>query len=632
MLESRDLMLSLSSAARRPALAGLVALGSTLLYGHAAYSPQEGEYSLTRGRLGDQTHPSVSVGAEGGFVAWEDYSTDGNGLGVSARALNNSLSPVTAQTFRVNESTAGDQSAAVVQVLPGGGAMFAWQGGTAGQEDVFIRVVGADGLLATPEVRVNVHTAKAQTEPKLALLKDGNLVVVWTSLDQDGSMQGVFGRRITAAGAPLGDEFQVNTFTGYNQRSPSVGALDDGDFVVVWVSENQRYENSVDLLARRYNGDGTADSGEVLVTGSRTLSANPVITAAGDGRFVIAWSSESLSELKHGWDVIACAYDLAGNPIGGPVRLNQFTLGHQYGPRLAANGSTVLVTWTAEYQDGSRESVYGRWMNTEGVAVGDEFQVNTWTISRQIHPDVASDGAGRFVVAWSSYVGGDASFEVLAQRYAETEVLLQPAPPYVSALDPYTLLVSWPELAGYADAVSYRVYVDGAAEPMLATGLFLRLEDLTPASEHTFRLAYQTAEGSISPRSEPASGKTWGRDLNFDGLADDWQAQYWGTDGKQWAAAWEDSDGDGARNVDEFLAGTDPTDSASVLRVRLSVTPDGCLVQWEGTPGSLYQLQGSPELKAWADIEGPRLAVGAEIGVVVPFSSGAAYYRVIRIR
>lgn len=565
-------------------------------------------------------------------MVWEDYSTDGNGLGISARALNNSLSPVTAQTFRVNETIAGDQSAAAVQALPGGGAIFVWQGGVAGQEDIFARVVGPNGVLASPEIRVNTHTESAQTAPKLALLTDGNLVVVWTSLGQDGSMEGVYGQRLDPSGARLGDEFRVNVFTSFNQRSPVVGALADGDFVVVWVSENQRYENSVDLLARRFNRDGSPDSNEVLVTTSRTLSANPAIASAGDRGFVIAWSSQSLAELKHGWDVIACAYDLAGSPIGGPVRLNQFTLGHQYAPRLAANDSTLLVVWTAEYQDGAREAVFGRFMTSEGVAVGDEFQVNTWTISRQIYPDVASDGNGRFLAAWSSYVGGEASFEVLAQRYAAVEVLLPPAPPYVAALDPYTLFVSWPELAGYADAVSYRLYVDGAAEPKVTTEAFLRLENLSPASTHSFRLAYQSAGGSLSPLSEAATGTTWGRDLNFDGLSDDWQARYWGTDSKGWGAAWQDSDGDGASNVNEFLAGTDPTDRTSVLRVRLSVTPDGSVVQWEGSAGSLYQLQSSPDLKTWMDVEGPRFAVGADLEVLVPFSSSAAYYRVIRIR
>ena len=38
----------------------------------------------------------------------------------------------------------------------------------------------------------------------------------------------------------VGNEFLVNQFTSYNQRTPAVAALTDGGFVVAWVSEQQR--------------------------------------------------------------------------------------------------------------------------------------------------------------------------------------------------------------------------------------------------------------------------------------------------------------------------------------------------------------------------------------------------------
>ena len=47
---------------------------------------------------------------------------------------------------------------------------------------------------------------------------------------------GIFGQRFDAAGAPLGGEFQVNTFTTGTQYLPHVGRAADGRFVVVWTS------------------------------------------------------------------------------------------------------------------------------------------------------------------------------------------------------------------------------------------------------------------------------------------------------------------------------------------------------------------------------------------------------------
>lgn len=633
MLESRDLMLSLSRAARRPALAGLVAIGTTLLAGQPAFSPLEGEFSLTRGLPGDQTHPSLSITAAGGYVVWQDYASDGQGLGLTARALNNSLSPVVPRSFRVNETIAGDQQNPVVRMLPDGSAAFVWQSGPAGQEDIFARFVSPDGLFLGGEIRVNSFTQGPQTDPQIALLEDGNLVVVWTSFGQDGSMAGVFAQRLSPTGAKLGPEFRVNVVTQFNQRSPAVAGLADGDFIVVWISEQQRFENSVDLFARRFKADGTPVTGEVLVTASANLSANPTIVRAGNDRFVIAWSSQSLTELRHGWNVIACAYNLAGVPQGDPVRLNEFTLGHQYAPKLAANGSTVLVTWTSEYQDGSREGIFGRFFSTEGTPLGNEFQVNTLAISRQIYPAVAADGQDRFLVAWSSYVGGNVSFEILAQRFASSETLAKPAAPSLIPLDSYSMMASWPELAGYAGVVNYRVFVNGASQPVVTTEPFHILTDLAPGSLHTVRVAYQTGSGQISPLSDPAVASTWGRDHNWDGLPDDWQRQYWGDDPKKWPPPHVDSDGDGATNLEEFLAGTDPTDPTSVLRVRIEGVPGGSLVSWTGVPGNVYQLMASTDLRTWESVDGLRFATGPNLSVAIPASTTAAtYYRVIRIR
>ncbi|RME92351.1 MAG: fibronectin type III domain-containing protein [Verrucomicrobia bacterium] len=616
---------------KRPALAGLLALGTSLLHGQPGFSPQEGEYSLTRGLVGDQVLPALSLSAQGGYLVWQDASIDAAGLGIAARKLNNSLSPEVARTFRVNETTEGDQENAQVQLLPDGGAVFVWQGGPQGDQDIYARILGPDGVFRTGEFRVNSTSADHQSDPRVALLKDGNLVVVWTSIGQDGSMKGVYGQRLAPDGSKIGPEFRVNDFTEFNQRSPAVAGLPDGDFVVVWVTEQQRFLNSVDLMARRFHADGTPVSGEALVNNNTNVCANPVIAAAPNGDFVIAWSSLATGNLYEYWDVLVKAYAPDGTPRGNPVRVNEFIPGPQFGPSLAVQDGVVLVTWTSTFQDGSREGVYGRLMSTRGEPLGGEFRVNTLTTSRQIQPVAAADGAGRFLVAWSSYVGGPASFEILAQRYAGGSVVPRPAPPFVAALDSYTLQVSWPELAGFEGDIQYEVYVDGSGTPLTTRNGFVRLENLAPGSSHQVRLAY-VVDGRPSELSDAATGTTWGRDYNFDGLPDDWQKLHWGDNPKDWPAPTADVDGDGARNVDEFLAGTDPTDTASVLRVNIAPTDQGILLSWPAVVGSVYQLQVSTNLTQWADLDSPRFAPQPEIHLVAPPAAAASYYRVIRIR
>ena len=76
-----------------------------------------------------------------------------------------------------------------------------------------------------------------------------------------------------------------------------------------------------------------------------------------------------------------------------------------------------------------------------------------------------------------------------------------------------------------------------------------------------------------------------------------WQLQYFGGANNPQAAPTADPDGDGADNMSEFLAGTNPRNSASVFRV-LSVSPQGndLLVTWQTAGGHTNILQSSGSL------------------------------------
>ena len=77
----------------------------------------------------------------------------------------------------------------------------------------------------------------------------------------------------------------------------------------------------------------------------------------------------------------------------------------QYAPRISAIGGDYLIVWTSLWEDGSREGVYGQFVHEDGSMVGGEFRVNTTTVSQQMQPTVASDGAEQFLVVWTSFTG-----------------------------------------------------------------------------------------------------------------------------------------------------------------------------------------------------------------------------------
>jgi hypothetical protein len=83
------------------------------------------------------------------------------------------------------------------------------------------------------EFQVNTYTTGSQNRSFVATDADGDFVVVWNS---ENIVHSVRGQRFASNGSMEGAEFQVNTATTGAQKYPSVAADADGDFVVVWPS------------------------------------------------------------------------------------------------------------------------------------------------------------------------------------------------------------------------------------------------------------------------------------------------------------------------------------------------------------------------------------------------------------
>jgi hypothetical protein len=620
------------------------------------FGPVGGEYDIVGAIPGDQTRAQVAVGPNGGYVVWQDNTSDGDGLGIAARRLDGTLS-ATLSTFRVNAKSAGDQENAQLAITKQGGAVFVWQGGANQLAAIFARVLLADGTFAGEEIQVNTHSNGLQTSPAVAVLNDGGIVVVWTSVGQDGSMAGVYGQRLSPSGAKVGSEFRINVSTQLNQRNPAVVALAGGGFAVAWVSEKQKsvvhatdekgqlaeassgapiYD--VGIYAGLYHASGQVARAEFRLDQGLNICATPALAASGTGGFTGVWGEQpgplsgQGAAAPVGWDICARTFAASGEATSAGSRLNSHTYGDQLYPRIAGLAGQHMAVWTSMGQDGSFEGVYQRMIDpSNGALLGSETQVNSTIRGPQVYPSVAADGGNRFVAIWSGFVSAVAGYDLYGQRYATVDLLPLPDRPYVSALSQSKLSVTWPVLAGYT-GVRYELLVDSASEPVVVEGNSFVVAQLSAGSSHTIKLAYRLSDGRRSSFSESTTGKTWSDDENFDGLPDDWQSGFWGANRAKWAAASLDSDGDGASNIQEFLAGTNPLEEKSVLSLQIVPGGQGSLVQWNTQPGSIYQVQMTSDFTTWADASGLRLATGATDSIPAVGDAGVSYYRVVRQR
>jgi hypothetical protein len=333
----------------------------------------------------------------------------------SAPALSQALRRV-GTAFQVNVVTEGNQYSSSIAATADG-FVVVWRSSdllSVNSLGIFSRRVSSNGTPVGLEFLVNERTTGVQSSPQVASGADGDFVVVWRATDGGGD--GVFGRRFSSSGLALGGEFQVNEVTIGNQNSPHVGARADGDFVVVWTSSPQdgSYEG---VFARRFASSGAAQGGEFQVnTYTLNYQYNYSVGVDSDGDFVVLWSSNNQDGSAEG--MFAQRYDIAGVPLALEFQVNVTTLGSQDRGRVGVGEhGDFVAAWQSQNQDGSSTGVFARRFDSAGAGLGSEFQINRHTAGDQTPFSTLREPDGAFVVGWSGTGPGVASGGIFSRRF-----------------------------------------------------------------------------------------------------------------------------------------------------------------------------------------------------------------------
>ncbi|HSY18252.1 MAG TPA: hypothetical protein VK815_07965 [Candidatus Acidoferrales bacterium] len=311
-----------------------------------------GEFLVNEFTSFNQRTPAVAATANGGFVvAWVSEqeriippslgTNDVNGgvtysanqivtpsVDIYARQFTSTGTPVTDE-FRVNTAnnvTANPSVAAATD----GTFMVAW-GEKDGQVqangwDIYARSFDTNGT-GGASIRVNTHLDGDQYTPHVSSL-GVDYLVIWTSLGQDGSFQGVYGQFMRTGGTLTGGEFRANTTTVGRQMQPAVASDGGTQFLVTWTSfTGDPY--SFDLFAQRY-----ANAAAVLQDMPQPYVYAPFVVSNNvyQPRLVVTWAPLL--------GIPVANYEVFVDGSSSPTALvtnNQWTM-------TAANGLTVNST------------------------------------------------------------------------------------------------------------------------------------------------------------------------------------------------------------------------------------------------------------------------------------------------
>ena len=302
----------------------------------------------------------------GGFVVrW--YGQDGSSGGPFARIYNDDGTARTGE-FGLNTTTSANQEAANIIPLSGGKFLAIWasEHHDGSQHGVVAREFDGSGNALTGEFLVNETTSGFQFGPSGTLLDDGTYVVTWWGAG-NGDGNGVFARHFNANNTPIGGEFRVNSETANTQQVPDIAMLGNGEYVIVWESQNQD-GSGFGIRGQRFSADSQPIGSEFAVNtetgGDQRL---PSVTALNDGGFLVNWRSDGQDGDNYG--NYAQRFDDQGERVGEEFRLNQETLGGQFsqhhGGLAQLNDGQIVGAWQSDGQDGDAGGIYARAFSIE---------------------------------------------------------------------------------------------------------------------------------------------------------------------------------------------------------------------------------------------------------------------------
>lgn len=277
----------------------------------------------------NQRTPSVAALSDGRFViAWvSEQQTADLAVDIFARVF--SASGVPAGGEFVVDSTTNVCANPSVAAGAAGGFVITW-----GQKDrtivtngwdIFARSYTSAGSGGAIQ-QLNTFVYGDQFAPKISSLPSGYMVV-WTSMGEDGSWDGVFGRFLDASGNPSGGEFQVNTTTVGRQIQPAVAADGVGRYLVTWSSFVDP-NSGMDLFAQRY-----VDMSQPLPPMNAPFVWVPFVVSNGvyQPQLLVSWPQQVGFSVDH--------YELSVDGGASPV-----TIATNVWLMTAANGLTANST------------------------------------------------------------------------------------------------------------------------------------------------------------------------------------------------------------------------------------------------------------------------------------------------
>jgi hypothetical protein len=352
-----------------------------------------------------QSQPGVAMARDGSFaVAYLE-------AGVPLRAWVQRFSPGRDKVgARIALGAAGAETREpAIAMAPDGRFAAAYQTSSAPSTHIEIQRFTAAGVPdGAPILPDGINTNQPGPVTALAMADDGRLAVAWLGSDGGGVLRL---RTYAADGSPSTAATDVLPLASYSLVHPSIGMAGDGHFVLAyWAADGT-------ITGRRFAGDGTPSGPTTsLYTSSPAgeVLRSPAIGMGDDGSAFVAFTGPYPASGPGG--VLGRRIDAAGTPLGDRFVPTDKVAGQNFAPDVAVDDDgDVLLAYDS--QIGGQELSYLTHLDAAGNRDGADALVGMAQSGNLQEPQVASDGQGRAVFAYTVRDTSTLTAEVMVARW-----------------------------------------------------------------------------------------------------------------------------------------------------------------------------------------------------------------------
>ncbi|MCV6621503.1 MAG: Ig-like domain-containing protein [Cellvibrionaceae bacterium] len=362
--------------------------------------------------------------------------------------------------------------------------------------DVYAQRYNADGSETGPAFVVNSHRVDDQMVPDVVGLEDGGYVVSWQSYGQDGDAFGIYAQRFDSNDQAVGNEFLVNESTASDQHRAEITSLENGGFVISWVSEASDGTGRT-IFARFYDENSDPVTAEMPLNDSDSSNVNyPSISNLSNGNVVITWESGN----DEGVQLQLAIYSPAGELLHFEPRLTASDNWQMQAHIDGMEDGGFAISWL-EASPGGKLQTQIQVFDANGEALNDAVTVAENVESAR--PEVAGLKDGTVLVSWLE--GGEVQFanysadgsELLSTTSIEADQSNDMIEPHALALNDGGFLITWVELSENSPVAVFGMQYDANGEAVGERFVVEPLSDqlvsnaLMPSESSPIELNYQ---------------------------------------------------------------------------------------------------------------------------------------------